>query len=496
VEGCGPPGSGPGINNGQIRCIQDAVQPGRTVGYTYDLLGRLLTANTTGSSQFPAWGLAETYERYGNRHVQTVTAGSGLNTSYNMNPANNQITTFSYDAAGNAISEPSPAGGVETFTYDSEGCYTGFTGFGGTVSYTCDGNHLRVSEVDTYTNGNPIPVVSIRSGGQKIAEYWNGAPATSPNYEYIYGNKLIAFTDLGTLDYVLRDHLSPRLYTETNGNVIFQFSTYPFGENVEGGFVFATYWSDNVNGYDYALAREYVPTQAEFLSPDPLEGVVSDPQSWNRYAYVENDPINNSDPSGMSLFSDLIGLLEDLGGLLTGSWSSADVNNALGAEPLCYPETCAETSGGLVFATPQSVVGLGSSPSVGTGWGVFQGWGGAAGRFAGQFFQTFNTVVNLGVTGIYDTVFAGPVALLKEANDNICGSDGSVCAALPVAGVPIAVEEEIPVIEETANQLARRLGQAGEDALGITGPKTGIRIPGSGRIRFPDQLTGTTFDRE
>jgi hypothetical protein len=148
------------------------------------------------------------------------------------------------------------------------------------------------------------------------------------------------------------------------------------------------------------------------LSPDPLEVVVTDPQSWNRYAYVENDPINNSDPSGMSLFSDLIGLLEDLGGLLTGSWSSADVNNALGAEPLCYPETCAETSDGLVFAAPQSVVGLGSSPSVGTGWGVFQGWGGAAGRFAGQFFQTFDTVVNLGVTGIYDTVFAGPVARL------------------------------------------------------------------------------------
>ena len=41
--------------------------------------------------------------------------------------------------------------------------------------------------------------------------------------------------------------------------------------------------------------------------------------------------------------------------------------------------------------------------------------------------------------------------------------------------------------------LARQLGQAGEDAVGITGPKVGIQIPGSGITRFPDQLTSTTL---
>jgi RHS repeat-associated protein len=41
--------------------------------------------------------------------------------------------------------------------------------------------------------------------------------------------------------------------------------------------------------------------------------------------------------------------------------------------------------------------------------------------------------------------------------------------------------------------LARSLGQAGEDAVGITGPKVSIEIPGSGQIRIPDALTESTL---
>lgn len=45
----------------------------------------------------------------------------------------------------------------------------------------------------------------------------------------------------------------------------------------------------------------------------------------------------------------------------------------------------------------------------------------------------------------------------------------------------------------SGTSLARHLGRAGEDAVGITGPKTAIEIPGSGQIRIPDALTDATL---
>ncbi|MEV7418010.1 ricin-type beta-trefoil lectin domain protein [Streptomyces sp. NPDC089919] len=45
-------------------------------------------------------------------------------------------------------------------------------------------------------------------------------------------------------------------------------------------------------------AREYLPATARFISPDPLLDP-DDPQSWNGYAYSDNDPVNGSDPSGL-----------------------------------------------------------------------------------------------------------------------------------------------------------------------------------------------------
>ena len=41
--------------------------------------------------------------------------------------------------------------------------------------------------------------------------------------------------------------------------------------------------------------------------------------------------------------------------------------------------------------------------------------------------------------------------------------------------------------------LARRLGRAGEAAVGIVGPKIRIPIPGTSRTRVPDQLTATSL---
>ncbi|HXN21738.1 MAG TPA: integrase core domain-containing protein [Candidatus Dormibacteraeota bacterium] len=63
---------------------------------------------------------------------------------------------------------------------------------------------------------------------------------------------------------------------------------------------------DSESDNDYALARFYINRFGRFSCVDPLEGKPADPQSWNRYVYVRDDPINMTDPSGMGWLSWLI----------------------------------------------------------------------------------------------------------------------------------------------------------------------------------------------
>jgi RHS repeat-associated protein len=51
---------------------------------------------------------------------------------------------------------------------------------------------------------------------------------------------------------------------------------------------------------EYAMYRYYSHRFARFMSPDPIMGNPSNPQSWNRYAYVINSPVNFIDPLGLS----------------------------------------------------------------------------------------------------------------------------------------------------------------------------------------------------
>jgi RHS repeat-associated protein len=58
---------------------------------------------------------------------------------------------------------------------------------------------------------------------------------------------------------------------------------------------------DDLTGLDYMKARYSGWFQASFLIPDPANDVnPRNPQSWNRYAYVRNNPMNLVDPSGMN----------------------------------------------------------------------------------------------------------------------------------------------------------------------------------------------------
>ena len=57
---------------------------------------------------------------------------------------------------------------------------------------------------------------------------------------------------------------------------------------------------DNETGLDYFGARYYASTQGRFTSADDFwkDSQASNPQSWNKYAYVRNNPLRYVDPKG------------------------------------------------------------------------------------------------------------------------------------------------------------------------------------------------------
>jgi RHS repeat-associated protein len=92
---------------------------------------------------------------------------------------------------------------------------------------------------------------------------------------------------------------------DASGNVIGRMGHLPFGEEfAESGTQekhhFTSYDLDE-SATDYGINRQYSPSVGRFQQADPYQasGYLVNPQSWNRYSYVENDPIHNIDPRGL-----------------------------------------------------------------------------------------------------------------------------------------------------------------------------------------------------
>jgi RHS repeat-associated protein len=114
----------------------------------------------------------------------------------------------------------------------------------------------------------------------------------------------------GTLYYLLTDHLgSMSLVIDTNGNQVESEIRYtawgeirdpvsglnpgPSGYTFTGQFTYAEQF-----GLMYFNARFYDPALGRFSSADTLIPGAGDPQAWDRYAYSNNSPLNYVDPSG------------------------------------------------------------------------------------------------------------------------------------------------------------------------------------------------------
>ena len=108
---------------------------------------------------------------------------------------------------------------------------------------------------------------------------------------------------------------STRLLTDAAGTIVTRHDFLAFGEEPSAAAVsnvrrFAGKERDVETGFDYFGARYYASGSGRFTTVDPMvpfQASLRDPQLWNRYAYVRNNPLRYTDPDGRCIWDLCIG---------------------------------------------------------------------------------------------------------------------------------------------------------------------------------------------
>jgi RHS repeat-associated protein len=133
----------------------------------------------------------------------------------------------------------------------------------------------------------------------------NGTTTTTKKY-YAIAGQTVAMDDGSGLKYLLADHLGSTVgVTDSDGELISQQRYLPFGEirNVGVSITQTDFgYTGQRNLPDTGLmdykTRMYDPYLNRWTQPDTIIPDQYNPQDWNRYSYVRNNPINFIDPSG------------------------------------------------------------------------------------------------------------------------------------------------------------------------------------------------------
>jgi len=323
---------------------------GQTVSYSYDAAERLVSLND--------W-LGKTTAYTLNKAGQVTSALFGNNSRAEMvyDAAGRQTSLINKTASGSVISshlmtldgngnitkaetqlplEPSLPNVNRSFTYDKAnrlstyndsavshddaGRITGLAG--ATYSYN-DRDQI------TAMSGNKSAGYAYNGDGHRIMRNIGGNITRfviDPNRElpevlaetnnagivqrnYIYGYGLVEQID--SADAASYYHYDPTgstlALTNAVGIITDSYAYTPYGETTASGstvnpfrYVGKLGVMDDGNGMQYMRARYYRPDVARFMSLDALAGSTDKPQSLNRYAYVQGNPVMGVDPSGLS----------------------------------------------------------------------------------------------------------------------------------------------------------------------------------------------------
>lgn len=296
-------------SSGATVALNGQLQEKEKVIYEYDKAGRLISENRTCSAGYGSpYHYDYTYDPAGNR--LTKVSGS-ITTTYNYgaNPAQcrlhsttNPAVAYQYDLNSNLIEKRVGTSSYTYYEYDISGNLTRLTLPDNTTrDFVYNSGGERIEKVAGTTKTRFVHI-----GGslyQELGSFSESNPWGSivrwynPGISQTVGTTKTCFhTDL---------HGNTARLTNSGGNVLSDRYAYDaWGNTAHPTGISDTrfqyvggegYYTDpDVPGLIKLGARYYDPTIGRFITPDPA----GDGLNW--YAYCGNDPVNATDPTGLT----------------------------------------------------------------------------------------------------------------------------------------------------------------------------------------------------
>jgi len=282
----------------------------QTCSYTHDDLSRIYSVGCVNGST-NRWNQNFTYDAFGNITKTVPTGGTGTSFQPTYSSSSNWITalpgvTPTTDSNGQMTYD-----GAHNYTWDAEGkmhsvdanpstCSTS----GECLTYDALGRMVEKAVGSTYTQ--------IVYGPQGRFATMNGQTLVSafipaPGAQVVYTSASLNTTNKIAY-YRHADHLGSSRLATTPTQTLYSSTAYaPYGEPYSQAgttdLSFTGQEQDTVSGIHDFPARKYPVNQGRWLSPDPAGLAAANPanpQSWNRYAYVLNNPLSLVDPLGLA----------------------------------------------------------------------------------------------------------------------------------------------------------------------------------------------------
>jgi RHS repeat-associated protein len=297
---------------------------GRKVDYSYDKIDRLLTEQITdGTNGNRTTGYV--YDPIGNRVSKTDSVAGVTTYVYDNNDRlltetnGSKITTSTYDRNGNNLTR-GDGSSLTTNTWDIEHRLIQSVTDASITIYQYDPNGVRVS---SKTNGveTRYLVDRNRPHASVVMEYYvNGSSLV----DYTYGISLISQQRASMTSFYHADGLgSTRFLTDISGNITDSYIYDAYGNTISSSgtttnnYLYTGEQFDKNLGEYYLRARYYNPSEGRFTGRDPFDGMLTEPLSLNKYAYVHGNPVNNTDPTGMFALTEVLADVA-LAGILAG----------------------------------------------------------------------------------------------------------------------------------------------------------------------------------